>query len=566
MTPTDGASIRYTTDGSMPTMTTGTLYAGPFLIDNTTVVHAIGYKAGATSTAVLEESYIFPANVLKQPENMPGYPNPKEPINNLGANEVDVPLTYGMDPKIVNDPQHAQAALQGLSQIPTLSIGVNPGNIFGSGGFYDSPRGPDGTKFPISFEYIDPNHPQDNVGVNAGISGHSKQKLKRSFHIHFGAKYGGPSKLNAPIFDSAPFGGSSATHEFTDLILRAGNNRSWATTSSPSKTTYTEDEFVRDTQIAMTGQGVHGTFVHLYINGIYWGLYNMVERPDDGYGEAYYNSNKKDYFSISQNGVASGDDTRWNYMINTLCKKDMSVSANYAEMQKYLNVKQFADYLIGQWFCGVSDWPDSNFWAGGDTSKNQPFQFYSWDGEFMINTVSKFPTIPHGPWVHPYFTGNPVKSKCPIVKLWMALKQNHDFMAMFADEVRKNTTNNGPLTDANALARWNALNNSISNAIVDESARWGDALTSTGRPTYTKNNAWIIATQEITNDLQGADAKFIAALRREVLSLNHLGVHRVDHHADLQPALHGRTATVRTLSEKHRSDFRIYSLGSGSSA
>jgi len=54
------------------------------------------------------------------------------------------------------------------------------------------------------------------------------------------------------------------------------------------KTTYTEDEYVRDTQIAMTGQGTHGTFVHLYINGIYWGLYNVAERPDDGYGEAYF--------------------------------------------------------------------------------------------------------------------------------------------------------------------------------------------------------------------------------------------------------------------------------------
>src|SRR6185295_891692 len=79
-TATAGASIRYTTDGSMPTTTTGTLYTGPILIDNTTVVHAIGYRTFWTSTAVLEESYIFPAKVLQQPENIPGYPNPGESI------------------------------------------------------------------------------------------------------------------------------------------------------------------------------------------------------------------------------------------------------------------------------------------------------------------------------------------------------------------------------------------------------------------------------------------------------------------------------------------------------
>jgi Ca2+-binding RTX toxin-like protein len=329
--------------------------------------------------------------------------------------------------------------------------------------------------------------------------------------------------LNASLFDSAPFGGSSATDEFTDLILRAGNHRSWANVSAPLRTTYTEDEYVRDTQIAMTGQGTHGMFVHLYLNGIYFGLYNLAERPADGYGQAYFNSNKDDYFSISDGGVKSGDDTRWNYMLDTLSQQDMSVSANYAEMEKYLNVKQFADYLIGQWFDGVSDWPNNNYWAGGDTSKEQPFQFFAWDGEFMIDTVDRYPSIPHGPWVNPAFRNDPgnalyrdiAASNSPIMKLWRALKQSPDFMAMLANEVDKNIANNGPLSDANALTRWNALNNSISNAIVDESARWGDALASTGRHTYTKNGDWVNATQAIANDLAGADAKFLAALRAE---------------------------------------------------
>src|SRR6185437_6626488 len=266
-TATSGASIRYTTDGSMPTMTTGTLYTAPMLIDTTTVVHAVGYKSGSTSTAVLDASYIFPAMVLQQPEEIAGYPEPEEAINNPGPHEIDVPLTYGMDPAIVNDPQSAQQALQGLSQIPSLSIGVDPGSIFGSSGFYDTPRDVDGPTIPMSFEFIDPNHPQNNVGVGAGISAHGDQGLKRSFHIHFSGKYGA-SKLKDPIFDAAAFGSDNATDEFTDLILRAGNHSSWANMSDPLHSTYTEDEYVRDTQIAMTGQGTHGMFVQLYINGI----------------------------------------------------------------------------------------------------------------------------------------------------------------------------------------------------------------------------------------------------------------------------------------------------------
>lgn len=31
-------------------------------------------------------------------------------------------------------------------------------------------------------------------------------------------------------------------------------------------------------QIATTGYGLHGIFVHAYLNGVYWGLYNLMEK------------------------------------------------------------------------------------------------------------------------------------------------------------------------------------------------------------------------------------------------------------------------------------------------
>ncbi|MGN6507714.1 MAG: CotH kinase family protein, partial [Tepidisphaeraceae bacterium] len=509
-----GTSIRYTTDGSMPTLTSGRPYTAPIDVTTTTVVHAIGFQSNGAATPLASHTYIFPADVLKQPENVPGYPHPKEPINNPGRHQVDVPLTYGMDPNIVNDPRCREQALRGLSQIPTLSLGVDPGQIFGPSGFYDTPRNKKGQKIAISFEWIDPHHPERNVGVGAAITGHSKQKLKRSFHIHFTRAFG-PAKLMAPIFAGAPFGAESAAREFDGLILRAGNNRSWATTGSPSNTTYTEDEYVRDTQIAITGQGVHGMFVHLYLNGLYWGLYNLVERPDDGYGAAYFGGSKKDYFAVSPKGVSAGDPTRWNYMLQVLAKKDLSVPANYAQMQAYLDVKAFADYLIGQWFCGVSDWPDRNYWAVANTATQQPFRFYAWDGEEMIDTVNRFPTIPHGPWVNPAFAKHPINNTGPIVELWTALKKSPEFMAMFKSEVERTLAPGGPLSDAQALERWTRLNDAISDAIVDEAARWGDALVTTGRPTYAKYNAWVPATQKVANDLNNAGAKFRAALQAE---------------------------------------------------
>ena len=54
---TAGASIRYTTDGSAPSETAGTLYAGPFTVSATTTIRAIAYESGMTDSAVVTATY-----------------------------------------------------------------------------------------------------------------------------------------------------------------------------------------------------------------------------------------------------------------------------------------------------------------------------------------------------------------------------------------------------------------------------------------------------------------------------------------------------------------------------
>ncbi|HEX8705414.1 MAG TPA: polysaccharide lyase family 7 protein [Myxococcaceae bacterium] len=54
---TSGASIRYTTDGSTPTSTSGTLYSGPLTISATTTVRAIAYQSGLANSPVTSGTY-----------------------------------------------------------------------------------------------------------------------------------------------------------------------------------------------------------------------------------------------------------------------------------------------------------------------------------------------------------------------------------------------------------------------------------------------------------------------------------------------------------------------------
>jgi streptogramin lyase len=58
-TTTTGATIRYTTDGSAPSETQGTIYTVPFSVPSTQTVRAIAYKAGLPDSAVAAAAYVI---------------------------------------------------------------------------------------------------------------------------------------------------------------------------------------------------------------------------------------------------------------------------------------------------------------------------------------------------------------------------------------------------------------------------------------------------------------------------------------------------------------------------
>ena len=67
------------------------------------------------------------------------------------------------------------------------------------------------------------------------------------------------------------------------LVLRGGGNNDWLGHGLAEEAVYVRDQLVRDLHAAMGQVAARGRWVELYLNGDYWGLYNLTERIDDAF-------------------------------------------------------------------------------------------------------------------------------------------------------------------------------------------------------------------------------------------------------------------------------------------
>ena len=295
---TDGAEIRYTTDGSVPTETTGTVYSGPLTIDKTTTLRARAFHDGLVATNTDTHSYFFTADIVEQDAQADvdaGFPNSWRTTSpDYGLDSEDqFPLIAGDTNMTVDE---AKAKIQdALLSIPTLSIVINVDDMFGAQGTLHESRSRSGPAWerPTSVELINPDGTEgfqidSGIRIQGGAFRGFGLTKKKSFRLLFKTTYG-PGKLNYPLF------GADATDQFDTLTLRMESNDGWQWDGAGGQPQYARDEFLRRTQLAMGQPASHGKNVHLYINGMYWGMYNMVERPDESFGEAYFGSYPYDW-------------------------------------------------------------------------------------------------------------------------------------------------------------------------------------------------------------------------------------------------------------------------------
>ena len=219
---------------------------------------------------------------------------------------------------------------------------------------------------------------------------------------------------------------------------------------------------------------------------------------------------------MNHGGDLAGNDDRWD-RLRRLGREDMTVEENYEELKEHLDLESFIDYLTIAWWTAVSDWPQNNYYG---TNRNEsasldadPFRFVAWDGEWSWGQGGQSSSNGRA-HVHGDFRANR-RAGSPIPLLWHAARANSEFMTLFHDRVYQHLYGNGALTEENATNRWTALTEMVRDAVVAESARWGDSLEDARRPTRTRDDDWQNEVNRIAGLIDGNNASFLRALRRE---------------------------------------------------
>ena len=428
-TPSTGATIRYTLDGSPPSETNGLLYQGPILISQTTTLRAAAFQPDYLPSPISTHSYLFIDDILNQPT---------------------------LDPQLQADTSYAAQVKEALQEIPSLSL------VTADDGYYIYAhawqKGREWER-PASIELLDPTRKQTGFQVDAGIrmNGKGGRSLpKIAFRFFFRGIYG-PAKLDYPLFPDSP------VTSFETLILRSGGNRNYTNFRMAvpflKNATYTRDAWFRQSQIDMAGLGARGVFVHLYLNGTYWGLYELVERPDAAFAATHLGDSEEDWYARKPDGSLSGGKDRFHELTDLVAEDGLDNPAVYAQVQHYLDIPQFIDYVLLHWYAGAQDWPHSNWFMVMPNPTGQA-RYFAWDGE---ETWTGAGADVHLGGDNPSF----------IADLFQALLQNDDFKLTLADRLHHHLSPGGALSDAQAQQRWLAVNQPLEQAIWAEIARWG---------------------------------------------------------------------------------------------
>ena len=527
-----GYDIFYTLDGSNPQTSATRIQSGSsvsIMVDPEStegraktpvfIVRASLAREGFAPSRPMTESFIFIDKVLTQ-----AHPGGDWPTSSVNGQLIDLE----MDPEVVNDVRYSASMEESLLDLPSISLVTDNANMFSpsSGIYVNAYLHGEVWERACSVELINPDHSQ-GFQVNAGVrirggASRSGDNPKHGFRLFFRKEYG-PGKLLFPLFDD------EGVTEFDKVDLRTEQNYSWSKDGS-SHNTFLRDIFSRDLQRDMNQPYTRGRYYHLYLNGMYWGLYQTEERPEANYAESYFGDDEADYDVVKvsvegwpyYNEATDGTMDSWLDLWNK-CVKGFKSNVDYFALEGrdeygkplkntrvFVDIDNLIDYMLVIFYTGNVDAPVSA-WHSNNMPNNYYAIFnrkYKGKGFIFVDHDSE-----HSMFIDPIYVSsgiyeNRVTIDDPVMTatgvrdfqpqwLHQKLSGNSEYRMRFADRAYRQFSSGGPLSPEKCLERLLFRKNEVDMAIIAESARWGDSKTVAPR---NKIDDWLPEVKDIEDN------------------------------------------------------------------
>ncbi|MCR4616065.1 MAG: CotH kinase family protein [Clostridiales bacterium] len=284
------------------------------------------------------------------------------------------------DDKLPSDTVTATFCVGMQHTLPIVCLSADPDDLFG----YTNGILANGPGYGGDFPYVGANFWKDwerkatieyfengvkQVEFNAGINvfgQYTRAYDKKSLAIHLRDNYGAKS-VTFPFFKD----NNVTTH--TDFVLRAGGQDS-------------NKLELRDAFCAMVMKGYTDLAymdwqpVALYINGKYYGFYNLREKINESYLDSHRDIDKDNVSIIKGNSkILAGTYDEYKAMLEYAKSHDLSIAENYDYMCKHMDIDNFIDYLIVEIFFCNGDTGNIKFYKGGGETDKWQWVMYDLD-------------------------------------------------------------------------------------------------------------------------------------------------------------------------------------------
>jgi len=376
----EGTTLRFTTDGSVPTTASRASTRGTFSISNTTNYVFRLFQDGYLPSVPVTRSYIKTDDTYTIP------------VISIVGNEK-----YFYDPKI---------------GIDCDGDGTNgkPGNG------QDLPRNYNMEwDRPVNFSYLTPEGEMlFNQDVNIEISGGwTRQINPRSMKLKSNKIFDGQNRFDFSFFPQKPYIRNK------QLVLRNGGNDYWSNSARFM-------DGALETIIQRSGLDLDcQSYVPIieYVNGELRGVLNMREPNNDKYAYANFGYDDEELDAFENKTFKNGNDEAY----KRLCKLSENVNGAgvYDEIRKLLDVDEFINYMAVEYYIGNDDWPENNVKAFRSQLDGR-FRFVSFDLDYAFNPWGR--TISNS--LNTYSKGN---DRVEMVVLFLNLLKHEGFRKQFID-------------------------------------------------------------------------------------------------------------------------------------